>query len=77
MGKFSIRKTLALMLSIAEKEKLLKAIERAKAALTSDETLTDEEVRILIRNDLGNVLEEILKKHEGRATPPAKKRYLS
>lgn len=77
MGKFSLRKTLGLMLSIAEKEKRLKAIERAKAALTSDDTLTDEEVRILIRNDLGDVLEEIQKKREGRATPPAKKRYLS
>lgn len=65
------------MLSIAEKEKRLKAIERAKAALTSDETLTDEEVRILIRNDLGDVLEEIRKKREGRTTYPAKKRYLS
>lgn len=77
MGKFSLQKTLELMLSIAEKEKLLRAIERAKAVLTSDETLTDEEVRILIQNDLGGVLEEIQKKREGKITSLAKKRYLS
>ena len=79
MGQFSLEKTVNLVLSIVEKKKLLRAIERAKEALTKDRTLSDEDALILLRNDLGSVLEEIEKKHN-RETPtptPIRKRYLS